>query len=246
MRLTLKQQEKEKYHAEYEAAKKRGHPFFPDTVFKDALAALLVLAAVVALALIFGAELEPVADPTDTTYVPRPEWYFLFLFEMLKFFPGELEPVGAVFIPTIAVLVMFLLPFIDRNPKRKPLNRPVATGIMTLVVVAIAYLGYSGAASTPPAVEKGEAKAAAVPAAFKAGERLYREQKCASCHTLNGEGNAVGPDLTHVGDRRDSAWLHTFLENPKGVNPNSVMPSFLGPLSHAQVEELSVYLASLK
>ncbi len=80
------------------------------------------------LAVFMGVQAEPKADPSDTTYVPRPEWYFLFLFEMLKFFPGSIEWVGTAIVPGLAVLALLLLPFIDRNPSRHWRRRKLALG----------------------------------------------------------------------------------------------------------------------
>src|SRR3972149_2097109 len=97
---------------------KKGVPFFPDIVFKDAVISLFLFLILLALAYFIGAPLEARANPADTTYTPRPEWYFLFLFQLLKYFPGELEVVGVVVLPTIAIILLFLLPFLDRSSRR--------------------------------------------------------------------------------------------------------------------------------
>src|SRR3990172_5699452 len=98
------------YKEQYTEAKRGGEPFYPDTVFRDVVMALIVFAIVIAFAILFGAPTESVANPTDTTYNPRPEWYFFFLFQMLKYFPGSLEPVAAVVIPSVVIIVLILLP----------------------------------------------------------------------------------------------------------------------------------------
>ena len=108
----------EDYKRRYSLLKASGKSFFPYTVFKDACVALLVLAALFTLAHFYPIELEPLADPTDTHYNPRPEWYFLFLFQALKFFPGHLEAVAAVVLPGLCVLLMLGVPLLDRGPKR--------------------------------------------------------------------------------------------------------------------------------
>ena len=97
----LKEKEKQNYLKQYKEQKEKGVPFFPDILFKDAVVALIVLLILLALTIFVGVSLEEQADPTDTTYNPRPEWYFLFLFQLLKYFPGELEVIGVVVIPTI-------------------------------------------------------------------------------------------------------------------------------------------------
>ena len=83
----------------------------------------------------FGAELGPKADPTTTTYVPRPEWYFFFLFELLRVIkPAILTPLATIGVPTICMILLFVLPFMDRSPERRPERRPIATiaGIFTI------------------------------------------------------------------------------------------------------------------
>ena len=109
--------EKEEYLREYELLKKKGKPFFPYAIFKDSAMMFIVAIVIVAMSLILGAEQGPKADPTTTTYVPRPEWYFFFLFELLRVIkPNELVPVATIGIPTLCMVLLLLLPFYDRNP----------------------------------------------------------------------------------------------------------------------------------
>src|SRR3954452_9741248 len=120
--------EKEQYLREYHMLKSKGKPFFPYAVAKDSMMAVFVLFVIILLAILFGAELGPKADPTTTTYTPRPEWYFFFLFELLRVVkPPELVFLATVGIPTICLVLLLLLPFIDRRPERNPLRRRIAT-----------------------------------------------------------------------------------------------------------------------
>src|SRR5512132_1669120 len=135
----MDEQEKKSYLEKYNEDKKKGVPFFPDIIFKDAVVTLLVFIILVALAYFIGAPLEDRANPADTTYTPRPEWYFLFLFQLLKYFPGNLEVVGVVLIPTLAILTLFLLPFIDRSRFRDFRSRPVIVGGTLVAVAAIIF-----------------------------------------------------------------------------------------------------------
>ena len=124
----MKPQDKQAYLEEYELLKKKGKPFFPYAVLKDSAMALIVVAVIIAMSLILGAEQGPKADPTTTTYVPRPEWYFFFLFEVLRVIkPPELVPIATIGIPTICMVLLLLLPFYDRGPERRPERRPIAT-----------------------------------------------------------------------------------------------------------------------
>src|SRR3979490_3441824 len=89
--------EKEQYLREHSIMKSKGKPFFPYAVFKDSAVACIVLVVIIAMAIMFGSELGPKADPTSTTYTPRPEWYFFFLFELLR----VVKPPALVFIATV-------------------------------------------------------------------------------------------------------------------------------------------------
>ena len=121
MRTAMKPQDKQAYLEEYELLKKKGKPFFPYAVLKDSAMALIVVAVIIAMSIILGAEQGPKADPTSTTYVPRPEWYFFFLFEVLRVIkPPELVPIATIGIPTICMVLLLLLPFYDRGPERRP------------------------------------------------------------------------------------------------------------------------------
>src|SRR5438067_9648784 len=119
--------EKEQYLREYHVLKSQGKPFFPYAVLKDSAMACIVLFVIIGMAILFGAELGPKADPTTTTYTPRPEWYFFFLFELLCVIkPPEFVALATIGIPTLCMILLFLLPFYDRSPERRPERRPVA------------------------------------------------------------------------------------------------------------------------
>ena len=147
----MNQREKEAYLREYAQLKSEGKPFYPYAVAKDSAMAVLVLVAIIFMSLILGAELGPKADPTTTTYVPRPEWYFFFLFELLRVIkPAVLVPLATIGIPTICMILLFLLPFYDRGPERRPERRPIATAAGIFTIAAMAYLTYLGAAAGSP------------------------------------------------------------------------------------------------
>ena len=138
--------EKEQYLREYSVLKKKGKPFFPYAVMKDSVMALIVVLVIAVMAIFLGAEQGPKADPTTTTYTPRPEWYFFFLFEVLRVVkPPELTPLATIGVPTIAMVLLFLLPFYDRGAERHTLKRPMA---MTACKVAVATTSCSAGAAT--------------------------------------------------------------------------------------------------
>src|ERR671938_1860920 len=143
--------EKEQYLREYSILKNQGKPFFPYAIAKDGAMACVTLGVIITMAILFGAELGPKADPTTTTYVPRPEWYFFFLFELLRVIkPAVLVPVATIGVPTICMILLFTLPFIDRGPERRPERRPIAMALAVFVIAAMAYLNYLGASAGSP------------------------------------------------------------------------------------------------
>jgi menaquinol-cytochrome c reductase cytochrome b/c subunit len=211
--------EKEQYLREYEVAKKQGKPFFPYAVLKDSTMAFVVVAVIVVMSLVLGAEQGPKADSSTTTYVPRPEWYFFFLFELLRVIkPPELVPVATVGIPTLCMVALILLPFIDRNPERRPERRPIATTLGILTIVAMAYLTVLGAqAGSPTEIEL------EVAPEFEHGKEVAAQSGCLACHVFEHNGNAIGPDLTEIGQRLPRQGIARSLEVGPGI-----MPSYRG------------------
>ena len=119
-------------------------PFWPDQVFKDAVTGTAVFFLLIVLTVFLPPAYTGLADPLDTSYIPQPEWNFLFLYEALKYFEGKLEPVGVVGVPMVLVLILVLMPFIDRNPERDPLKRPLATAVALVLVALILALSVKG------------------------------------------------------------------------------------------------------
>src|ERR671916_2651476 len=147
----MNNREKEQYLREYHVLKGQGKPFFPYAVLKDSVMACITLVVIIAMAVILGAELGPKADPTTTTYTPRPEWYFFFLFELLRVVkPPELVFLATVGIPTLCLVLLLLLPFFDRGPERNPLRRPIAVTAGIATIAAMAYLTILGALAGAP------------------------------------------------------------------------------------------------
>jgi len=168
----MKEEEKKEYLKRYEEKKKKGVPFFPDILFKDAVVSLIVFVVLLALAFFLGAPLEERANPADTSYTPRPEWYFLFLFQLLKYFPGKLEVIGAIVLPTIVLLLLFGLPLLDRSRRRHFSARPIVIGGTALGMAGIVALTILSVVEAPPPAESTQGDPIAA---------LYTEN-CAPCH----------------------------------------------------------------
>ena len=232
--------EKEQYLREYHILKSQGKPFFPYAVAKDSLMACIVLGVIITMAIVLGAELGPKADPTSTTYVPRPEWYFFFLFELLRVVkPPELVFMATIGIPTICLVLLLLLPFFDRGPERNPARRPIATLAGITTIGAMAYLSILGAtAGSPTKIEL------SVEPQYVKGRDVAASSGCTACHTFGENGNhGPGPDLTHVGARLPAPAIERTL-----LNPTSPMPPYtdLQKDQPAKFNELVEFLASLK
>lgn len=209
--------EQQEYLEEYKKEKEKGVPFFPDILVKDAIISLLVLIILISLAYFLGAPLEDQANPANTEFTPRPEWYFLFLFQLLKYFPGNLEVLGVVVIPTILILLLFFLPFLDRSPRRHFLNRLPVTITTSVIVIGIIVLTVMALVETPP------------PAQVKTGDpvaSLYADN-CSACH-----GASI--------DVKPGTNLHDIIAEGNHAG----MPAWSADLTTDQIDALAGFITS--
>jgi menaquinol-cytochrome c reductase cytochrome b/c subunit len=234
----MNQREKELYLREYAQLKAKGKPFFPYAVAKDSVMASITVLVIVFLSLALGAELGPKADPTTTTYVPRPEWYYFFLFELLRVIkPAVLTPLATIGIPTICIILLIALPFIDRGPERRPERRPIATTAGILTIFAIGFLTYLGAA----AGSTSEIDSVPVAAEVEDGAIVAAQSGCLACHKFGHNGNdGPGPELTDIGNLLPKAAIRRTLENP-----TAPMPSYRD-LPEEKMTALVNFLSSLR
>lgn len=187
--MAVEKDPKKTYKERYEAAKsKSSYRFFPDIIYKDLLVSFALFVLLLGLAIFVGVANEPPADPNDSSYIPRPEWYFLWLFEMLKYFPGQIEWLGTAVIPVIMILALLLLPFYDRRPIRFWRKRPIAITAMVLGVAGIVTLTLLAIATTPASEEVDVFSS--VTEEIVAGQDLYSVQ-CVECHGAEGEGGEI-------------------------------------------------------
>ena len=211
--------------------------FYPRQVYMDAVVMLGIFAIVAGLALSVHFPLADKANPSDTTFVPVPEWYFLFYYQLLKYVHGPLEPLATWVLPAVFFLGLLLWPFIDRSPARHPAARPAALAVgAAFLAVVFTLLGISlrdlyAVRRLDPAVARGQS--------------LYARFGCATCHRIHGEGGAICPDLSFVGDTRpDPAWHLRHFRDPQSVSPGSIMPKF--PLHDQEINDLTSYVLTLK
>src|SRR5712692_3156526 len=236
--------------------KERGKPFYPYAMFHDTVMSLVVVATITVLAIIWkwtlpdqhdptrpgwlGPLYDPKADPGTTTFVPRPDWYFYFLFYLLRIFKWPDSVIlGTVGIPTILLIIAFALPFLDVRSERRLSRRPVAVVAAILVVVSMGVLTYKGAIAKEALASElvGQVQTWAKKEGFAnnptavAGAKLFAQSACLNCHTyLNTGGSQLGaPNLTDIGSKHlgiDFQIRH--LKCPPCETPGSPMPSFAG------------------
>ena len=242
--------------------------FWPDQVFKDVAVISIVIFILLTLSVFYPAPFTGPADPSNTTYLPKPEWNFLFLYQALKYFKGPFETIGTAGVPTALIGLLVLLPFIDRSPERNPALRPLAMislAVYSGIIITLTLIGYfspgyaempatqvkSGVATQAPTTEAQTLSDAARPATAEAdasglpGAKLFTSAGCIACHSVLGKGGAVGPELSAATLKdKDRAWLTEQIRNPKSHNPDSVMPSFAS-LPDAQVNDTVDYLMAL-
>lgn len=220
---------------EEQAARVR-EPFWPTQVAMDAVAIGVSFVFIATLALFVPAPLSDPANPSDNTFTPVPEWYFLFYYQLLKYLDGPLEIVGTVVLPILFFLALFTLPWLDRRRGRRPVSRPIVMGAgagFVLIVLTFLSLSLYEVASLPksdPSVLRGKA--------------LYQELDCAGCHRIHGEGEAFAPDLSYIGDVRDRDWLILHFKDPQAVVPGSTMPEY--GLNEQELNDLTNYMLTLK
>jgi mono/diheme cytochrome c family protein len=259
--------------ARYKAdVKTRGKPFYPYAMFHDTIMSLVVVCSIIGLAVVWkwsswgphhdpthkgllGPVVDPAAQPGTTSFVPRPDWYFYFLFYLLRIFKWpESVFLGTVGVPTIALILLISLPFLDRRRVRRPSARPVAMVAGVLTIISMAILTWKGANANEALASEVKQniprwiKDENLPPEAKAGVTLFATAGCTACHTYDGAGgsNLGAPDLTSIGSSISSkSFQVAHLKCPSCVNPGSPMPSFAS-LGEARLQELATFLVDSK
>jgi menaquinol-cytochrome c reductase cytochrome b/c subunit len=266
-------EERRAAHQQYKQdVKDRGKPFYPFAMFHDTVMSLVVVCLIVALAFVwkFTADEGPTdadsgwlgklydekADPGTTNFVPRPDWYFYFLFYLLRIFKWPDSVIlGTVIVPTIAMVLLLALPFLDVSRERRPLRRPVAMVAAVLTIISMGALTYKGATAKE---SLGSELLVEVPNWAQkegysgnkdalAGARIFAQVGCTQCHTYLGAGtsNLGAPDLSSIGktSNRGVQGFADYVADPSKFG-NTVMPKFGGPtgLGDANLQRLGEFL----
>ena len=253
------------YKADVEA---RGKAFYPRAMFHDAAMSLVVVAVIIGLACIWyftsgedpedtgllGSRYAEPADPGTTTFVPRPDWYFYFLFYLLRIFKWpESVILGTVGIPTILIILLFALPFLDMRRERRILRRPVAVTALLLTAASMGVLTYKGATAEEASAAGSETidrvlQEQSLPESSRMGLELFFQSGCTGCHTYAGEGssNLGAPDLTSIGSRAGASadYFKRYVADPSQFG-NTVMPKFAA-LGDENLQALAEFLEASK
>jgi quinol---cytochrome c reductase cytochrome c subunit, bacillus type len=265
----LTQANREHFKRYKEDVGRSGKPFFPYAVFHDMLMSLVTIVVIVALACIWyftadgieagllGPHYQEEANPGTTEFVPRPDWFFYFLFYLLRIFKWpESVVLGTVGIPTIALILLIALPFYDRNPERRLLRRPVALVAAILVVLSMGVLTWKGATAEEALGSElidqrlperwAEEQGFTGSQAAEAGATLFAQTGCLQCHTYGdvGAGNLGAPDLYDIGKDRDRRYFVDYVSNPAQFG-NEVMGSY-AYLGQENLQKLGAFLEASK
>jgi menaquinol-cytochrome c reductase cytochrome b/c subunit len=217
--------------------------FWPNFLLKEWLVGAVFLVGFLCLTAAHPSPLERIADPTDTSYIPLPDWYFMFLYQMLKYTyaSGPYTILGAMVIPGLAFGALMLAPFIDRGPERRPAKRPLATGFMLLGMATIFYLTWEAVETHDweAAKEQGKIVAEATFDKESEGYKIYEAQGCIGCHGADMQGGAGAKALVDTGLTPD--------EIAKiAKNGQNSMPGGLFKGTDEELQKLSEFISSVK
>lgn len=230
--------------------KAKEEPFWPGQVWKDGVLALVVLIALGVWCFYHPAPLGAIADPSQP-YEARPEWYFMFMFKLLQYFPGPYEIVGTFVLPTVFFLVLLFWPWLDRSPHRDPRRRPVALGLLTAGTVGLVGLTIFAIVSDVRMREPqlAVAKAAAAERAGplqKVDVASVYESHCMACHGVDGTGNQLRVAMPTIPDFTSLDWQQTKPDQEitaiirDGTEP--LMPAYHDKISEGEILALTSYL----
>jgi quinol-cytochrome oxidoreductase complex cytochrome b subunit/cytochrome c553 len=211
-------------------------PFYPYHAIRDTLAVAAVFACLITFAATIRVPLDGMADPSDAKYVPRPEWYFLSLFQLLKYFPGRLEPVATMVIPGAVVTFVALLPFLDRRPERHPAKRRLVMAACGVLAAGAGTLTCLGLKDSPAHAEPGTFTPLAI-----AGAEFAADERCAVCHRTGGPANPVSE--TRI--TKDHQWVVAHIRDPDTIAPGSRKPP-PGGMRESQALSVISYLQHLR
>jgi ubiquinol-cytochrome c reductase cytochrome b subunit len=246
--------------------------FYPRQILMDLSLTALLIIGLGCLAFFVPVQLGPPANPADAQFIPRPEWYYLPIFQWLKYWHGAASVIGVLVIPTVLALAVVALPFLDRGIERRPWKRPIATGAYAFIMLGLVGLGLRSnylddhdpevaqqlakqkteEASYMSKPFEPELSTASLTAANVAladplaanGKAIFGSQSCNACHGDGGVGTAAGPALIGVGAKFSADQITELLRHPTTKMKAGGMPT--PDLSPDDMKALVTYVASLK
>jgi menaquinol-cytochrome c reductase cytochrome b/c subunit len=255
------EEQREQFSRYKDDVQRRGKSFYPHAMFHDTVMSFVVVSVIAALAAIWyytseeeagkagwlGPRYTEEADPGTTSFVPRPDWYFYFLFYLLRIFKWpESVILGTVGIPTILLILLIMVPFYDRRRERRLVRRPVAVVASLLVIASMGILTYKGATAEEPSAtsETALCEVNQLPCEeeeeLATGAGIFAEAGCLNCHTYGGQGAAgPGPELTDVGARLEPDAIAEVVRNGRGQ-----MPAFGDALADEQISAVAAFLGA--
>jgi menaquinol-cytochrome c reductase cytochrome b/c subunit len=241
-RVVAPENRKPMYPKDYSEYPGKTEAFWPNFLLKEWMIGAVFLVGFLCLTVAHPSPLERIADPTDTGYIPLPDWYFLFLYQLLKYTyaSGPYTVVGAMVIPGLAFGALLLAPFLDRGPERRPSKRPLATGFMLLAIAGITFLTWQSVATHDweAAKEQGKIVEKIDIDTSAEGYKIASENTCLSCHGDSFQGGAAGPKL--AGTELTAEEIAKIAKEGKGKMPAGV---FKG--DDEQLKKLSDFIAGL-
>jgi len=227
--------------------KQKSSRFFPELMFRSAIAFSIVFSCIILLSIFVDPPREDIAMTLDPTYLPRPEWYFMWLFHLLTYFSGKVELIAGLAIPAGGVLLLLLLPFLGRTELRGPADRPIAAALGVMVLMGIVYLNLMGIAGSKPYGEVIVIPNRQLTSVEMKGLNLWVERDCAYCHRIMGRGAPgprEGPDLSNViAKDRTRDWLLKMIRDPKSISRWTSMPKY--DLTEEELKALAEFILSL-
>ncbi len=241
------------WHSESELDEKK-EPFWPGQAWKDLVLIFVLLLGLGIWCFFIPAPLGAVADPAKP-YAARPEWYFMFMFQILKYFPPPYEVVATFILPALFFTILFFWPFLDRTRSRDPRKRPIAITLLGLGSLGLVGLTIFSIVTNVRMHEPSiaVAKAATPPQPAAALQRLnvpdIFSNRCAPCHGLDGAGSpAIRMAMPTLPNFTDFEWQQRqsdeLIKHRIESGKPPLMPSFKGKLTPEEVRWLAFYVRS--
>ncbi len=230
-----------------DSSKKESGPnrFFPEHLARSSVVFIAVLAIIILLSVLNEIPKEEIAGTIDESYLPRPEWYYMWLFQLLTYFSGSTEAIGSLMVPGLGVLLLFALPFLERSKFKGSANRPLATATGVTIIIGVVYLTITGFAGALPYGDTIVVPDRELTPKETSGLAMYVKQDCAYCHHIQGRGGRrVGPDLANIKAKdRMADYLEAFIKDPQSQSRFSIMPKY--DLKKEELSALSSFILAL-